>query len=85
MMLYPAINDLEKITQSRYALVIVTAKRARQLLEVSDANKTQLSDKPVKLAIEDIASGKVKCRSSEENSKIISYNLDSSQDDIITE
>ena len=72
MMLYPAINELEKVTNSRYALVIVTAKRARQLLESSEANKTPLSDKPVKLAIEDIASGKVKCNhgSSDADTKI---------------
>ena len=62
MMLYPAISELEAITKSRYALVIVTAKRARQLLENSEANDTPLEDKPVKLAIEDIASGKVKCK-----------------------
>ena len=62
MMLYPAIGELEEITKSRYALVILTAKRARQLLESSEANKVQLEDKPVKLAIEDIASGKVKCK-----------------------
>lgn len=63
MMLYPAISELEKVTHSRYALVIVTAKRARQLLEASEANKIQLDDKPVKLAIHDIASGKVTCKS----------------------
>lgn len=69
MMLYPDINELEKVAKSRYALVIVTAKRARQLLEASEANKMQLEDKPVKLAIHDIASGKVKCKlqSSENN------------------
>jgi DNA-directed RNA polymerase subunit omega len=61
-MLYPAISELEEITKSRYALVIVTAKRARQLLEASEANKTPLADKPVKLAIDDIANGKVKCK-----------------------
>jgi len=66
MMLYPAINDLEKITHSRYALVIVTAKRARQLLEASENNKTPLTDKPVKLAIRDIAEGKVTCKTAEE-------------------
>ena len=59
MMLYPAIGELEKVTHSRYALVIITAKRARQLLEASETNKIPLSDKPVKLAIQDIASGKV--------------------------
>lgn len=62
MMLYPAISELENITKSRYALVIVTAKRARQLLEASESNKVELSDKPVKIAIEDIAQGKVKCK-----------------------
>ena len=67
MMLYPAINDLEKVTHNRYAIVIITAKRARQLLEQSENNKVPLSDKPVKLAIEDIASGKVRCKSVTEN------------------
>lgn len=62
MMLYPAISELESITKSRYALVIVTAKRARQLLESAEANKVVLEDKPVKLAIEDIASGKIRCK-----------------------
>lgn len=63
MMLYPAISELESITKSRYSLVIVTAKRARQLLENSEMNKAELTDKPVKLAIQDIASGKVRCKS----------------------
>ena len=62
MMLYPAIGDLEKVTHSRYALVTVTAKRVRQLLDISENNKIPLSDKPVKLAINDIATGKVTCR-----------------------
>lgn len=62
MMLYPAIGELEKVTQSRYALVTITAKRARQLLEASEQNGTPLSDKPVKLAINDIAQGKVRCK-----------------------
>lgn len=63
MMLYPPISELEAITNSRYSLVIVTAKRARQLLENSEMNKVELTDKPVKLAIQDIASGKVRCKS----------------------
>ena len=59
MMLYPSINDLEKVTNSRYSLVILTAKRARQLLEQAENNHVQLKDKSVKLAIGDIASGKI--------------------------
>ncbi len=62
MMLYPAIGELEKVTQSRYALVTITAKRARQLLEQSEQEGTTLADKPVKLAINDIANGVVKCK-----------------------
>ena len=69
MMLYPAIGDLEKVTHSRYALVTVTAKRARQLLEIWENNKIPLTDKPVKLAINDIATGKVTCRAADDISE----------------
>jgi DNA-directed RNA polymerase subunit omega len=62
MMLYPAIGELEKVTKSRYALVTITAKRARQLLEKSEQDGTPLADKPVKLAINDIANGVVTCK-----------------------
>ncbi len=58
-MLYPAVSELEKVTRSRYALVIMTAKRARQISAEAEANEIELSDKPVKLAINDIANGKV--------------------------
>ena len=58
-MLYPAVNELEKAAESRYALVILAAKRARQISEQAEANEIELSDKPVKLAINDIAEGKV--------------------------
>lgn len=61
-MLYPAVTELEKVTNSRYALVILTAKRARQVAETSEANGVSLSVKPVKQAILDIACGKVRCR-----------------------
>ena len=71
MMLYPAIGELEKVTHSRYALVTITAKRARQLLEASEQNGTPLSDKPVKLAINDIAQGKVRCKEKTEEESIM--------------
>ena len=61
-MLYPAVNELEKVTTSRYALVILTAKRARQISEINEANDVQLNVKPVKQAILDIAEGKVRCK-----------------------
>jgi len=65
-MLYPAVAELEKVTQSRYALVIITAKRARQISEKADSDEIELTDKPVKLAINDIANGKVSIRNGSE-------------------
>lgn len=61
-MLYPAVNELEKVTTSRYALVILTAKRARQISEINEANDVPQNVKPVKQAILDIADGKVRCK-----------------------
>ncbi len=58
-MLYPAVSELEKATKSRYALVLMIAKRARQLAEDAEKNKIELTDKPVTMAINDIADGKV--------------------------
>lgn len=58
-MLYPAVAELEKVTRSRYALVIMAAKRARQISVKAEESNIELSDKPVKLAIQDIAAGKV--------------------------
>lgn len=54
-MLYPEISKLMEGLDSRYSLVIMTAKRARQL--VSDAG----NDKTVSRAINEIANGKIKC------------------------
>ena len=61
-MLYPEIGKLMEGLDSRYSLVIVTAKRARQLA-TNAAN-----DKAVSHAINEIANGKIKCvkRSAEE-------------------
>ena len=63
-MLYPAVAELEKVTKSRYALVITIAKRAREISEKSEANGIELTDKPVKLAIMDIYNGKVSVKES---------------------
>ena len=58
-MLYPAVSELEKVTKSRYALVITIAKRAREISEAAEATGAELAEKPVKLAIMDIFNGKV--------------------------
>ncbi|MBQ4052386.1 MAG: DNA-directed RNA polymerase subunit omega [Clostridia bacterium] len=58
-MLYPAVSDLENKAESRYALVILAAKRARQISEQAAEQGIDLPHKPVKMAIMDIAAGKV--------------------------
>ncbi len=54
-MLYPEISKLMEGLDSRYSLVVMTAKRARQLVSNSE------SDKTVSRAINEIAEGKIKC------------------------
>ncbi len=59
MMLYPAMNDLLKQVPSRYLLVNVVAQRARQIAGAAEENETVLDDKPVSIAIREVADGKV--------------------------
>ena len=54
-MLYPEISKLMEGMDSRYSLVIATAKRARQLAADS------ADDKTVSRAINEIANGKIRC------------------------
>lgn len=60
MMVKPAVGDLLRRAENRYALVIATAKRARQL----SLGVTPLTDKKeasmVTLAADEIADGVVK-------------------------
>lgn len=59
-MLRPAVNEILKNDESPYSLVVGVAKRARQITEESEEEKKILVDKPVKLAVEEFAEGKVK-------------------------
>ena len=56
-MLKPAINELIRKDQSRYSLVVGTAKRAREIVEEADSNGTVLYEKAVKMAVRDISNG----------------------------
>lgn len=56
-MLSPSINELMKNMPSRYLLVNVTAKRAREISETAEHHGIPLDEKPVKMAINEIASG----------------------------
>ena len=59
MMLYPPMKDLLKQVPSRYMLVNVVAQRARQIATEAEENDMALEDKPVSLAIREVAEGKV--------------------------
>lgn len=59
MMLYPPMNDLLKQVPSRYMLVNVVAQRARQIASAAEEEEIALNDKPVSIAIREVAEGKV--------------------------
>ncbi len=52
-MLYPSINELVEKIDSRYTLVMITAKRARQLIDGDEPQIETDSIKPVSIAIEE--------------------------------
>ena len=56
-MLYPPVADLLKNVDSRYLLVNVVANRARQIAIEADARQEELTEKPVTLAIREVAEG----------------------------
>ena len=58
-MLYPPVADLLKNVDSRYLLVNVVAQRARQIAEEAETFQEELTDKPVTLAIREVAEGKL--------------------------
>ena len=58
-MLYPSMNDLLKRVGNRYLLVNIAAKRARDVADDAEEREIPLADKAVKIALEDILSGKV--------------------------
>ena len=56
-MLYPPVADLLKNVDSRYLLVNLVAHRARQIAYEAETLQEDLEDKPVTLAIREVAEG----------------------------
>ena len=56
-MLYPPVADLLKQVDSRYLLVNVVAHRARQIAAEAEALQEDLPEKPVTMAIQEVADG----------------------------
>lgn len=59
MMLYPAMSKLLERVPSRYMLVNVVAQRARQIALTAEEEGYSLEEKPVTLAIREVAEGHV--------------------------
>ena len=58
-MIYPPISSIMGKVDSRYTLVVATAKRARQLTEGEHRLTKCNSDKPVTIAINEISENKI--------------------------
>ena len=65
-MLYPPVADLLKNMDSRYLLVNVVAQRARQIAAQAEGYQEELPEKPVTLAIREVADGKLTATLKEE-------------------
>ena len=58
-MLYPPVADMLKNVSSRYLLVNVVAQRARQIAQEAEILQEDLPEKPVTMAIREVAEGKL--------------------------
>ncbi len=58
-MLYPAMSKLLSNINSRYLMVNVVARRARQISIEANQQEVHLTEKPVTLAIREVADGKL--------------------------
>ena len=65
-MLYPPVADMLNYVSSRYLLVNVVAQRARQISEEAETYQEELTEKPVTLAIREVADEKLDASLKEE-------------------
>ena len=68
-MLYPPVDELLKKVDSRYLLVNLVAHRARQIAAEAEAFQEDLPEKPVTMAIEEVADGELSATVKEEYMK----------------
>lgn len=80
-MLHPSYTDLMKVVNqeveigeqpvvnSRYSIVLATAKRARQIISGSEPMVHCSCNKPLSIAVEELKEGKVKIMSDEDSTE----------------
>ncbi|WRS26865.1 DNA-directed RNA polymerase subunit omega [Oscillospiraceae bacterium MB08-C2-2] len=59
-MLRPSMNQIISVNDSYYEFVVAVAQRARDIADQSENEGIYLVEKPVKLAVEEFAAGKIK-------------------------
>ena len=60
MMLYPSLSQLLEHVNSRYLLVNIIAHRAREIAQEAENEDEPLDEKPVSMAISEIADGSIR-------------------------
>lgn len=60
MMLYPPVADLVEKVGSRYLLVNLVARRAREISCIAEESEEPMDKKPVSCAIDEVYTGKLK-------------------------
>ena len=60
MMLYPPMAELVNKVGSRYLLVNLVARRARELSAIAEENEEPMDKKPVSTAIDEVYTGRLK-------------------------
>ena len=73
-MLKPSMQELMKRVGNRYLLVNLAAQRARDIADQAEESGEQLSDKAVKLALDEIAAGEVVYRPGPRVAPVIAQN-----------
>ena len=58
-MIYPTLKELLEKVDSKYTLVVAVSKRARQIVDGQPKLTKTASNKPVTVAINEIAEGKL--------------------------
>lgn len=69
MIVKPTVNELLNHAENRFALVIATSKRAREIANGDEVLTEVKEEAPVTLAANEINEGKVKIFSNKENLK----------------
>ncbi|HWQ61832.1 MAG TPA: DNA-directed RNA polymerase subunit omega [Negativicutes bacterium] len=58
-MIYPSLDVLVDKVDSKYTLVVLAAKRAREILDGEESLVESKSNKPVTVALEEVAQGRI--------------------------